>query len=508
LQARPMTALPEPADWTPPGPGLWARNFRLGEWLPDPMTPLFATWLLPAIEDGYLAGMRATVGAVVPFRYAAVNGWYYNATPIPSIGLLARALRDSRGRIVPVLVNALVRVGRNPVAADRAMLSTLHRRWRDGHLPDYRRMVSTAEAEVDHADPPRLRRLVDELGHAAGQYLWFLAIVGGSAWKIEGCLTRFCRQHLATVDAVRDGAQVLLRGLPGAEPVTPPHAVHSVDWYHPTAGEHPDPAEPADQGSRRHRQLAADRQAAEIACRQALATARRTATRFDALLEVAQRYAVIREEQARDLTLAWPVLRRCAHRLGEDLHARGQIPDPADVFFLTRAELDHHTTSYTCLIDERHAQWHRQARLSPPLTLGTPARLIGDPIAHAVHQARGGRPIPDGAIVGHPASTGRATGRIRLIDTPDQFDQFTAGEILLARATAPAWTPLFARAAAVITDGGTLAAHASLVAREYGIPAVVGTGDATRRLRTGQMVTVDGTTGIVTPATASGTRAR
>jgi len=71
--------------------------------------------------------------------------------------------------------------------------------------------------------------------------------------------------------------------------------------------------------------------------------------------------------------------------------------------------------------------------------------------------------------------------------------------VLVAPVTTPAWTPLFARAAAVVTDGGTLAAHASLVAREYGIPAVVGTGDATRRLHTGQHVTVDGTTGTVYP---------
>ena len=84
---------------------------------------------------------------------------------------------------------------------------------------------------------------------------------------------------------------------------------------------------------------------------------------------------------------------------------------------------------------------------------------------------------------------------------PDDFAAFADGDVLVAKATAPAWTPLFARAAAVVTDGGTLAAHASLVAREYGIPAVVGTGDATRRLHTGQHVTVDGTTGVVTVQT-------
>ena len=62
LQARPMTALPESVSWTAPGPGLWMRNFRLGEWLPEAVTPLFATWLLPVLEDGYLDGCTKPLG--------------------------------------------------------------------------------------------------------------------------------------------------------------------------------------------------------------------------------------------------------------------------------------------------------------------------------------------------------------------------------------------------------------------------------------------------------------
>jgi pyruvate,water dikinase len=85
------------------------------------------------------------------------------------------------------------------------------------------------------------------------------------------------------------------------------------------------------------------------------------------------------------------------------------------------------------------------------------------------------------------------------VHSPQDFNGFRAGDVLVAKATTPAWTPLFARATAVVTDGGTLAAHASLVAREYAIPAVVGTGDATVRLHSGQLVTVDGTAGTVTP---------
>ena len=102
-------------------------------------------------------------------------------------------------------------------------------------------------------------------------------------------------------------------------------------------------------------------------------------------------------------------------------------------------------------------------------------------------------------VSGVPASPGRATGLVRVIRGPDEFDELQPGEILVAPLTAPAWTPLFTRAAAVVTDVGSAAAHASIIAREYGIPAVVGCGDATSRLRTGMRVTVDGTTGNVEP---------
>ena len=84
---------------------------------------------------------------------------------------------------------------------------------------------------------------------------------------------------------------------------------------------------------------------------------------------------------------------------------------------------------------------------------------------------------------------------------PQDFGGFRDGDVLVAKATTPAWTSLFAEAAAVITDSGSLAAHASLVAREYGIPAVVATGDATVRLHPGQLVTVDGTAGTIMPHT-------
>jgi phosphohistidine swiveling domain-containing protein len=493
LQARPMTALPETVDWTPPTPRYWMRNFRLGEWLPEAMTPLFADWLLGLIEEGYLRGMRSTVGTAVPFRYAALNGWYYTTLPEVSPRLLARALVESRGRMVPVMWNALIRVNNDPVGADRAVLGRLAEQWRTEILPRYRRMVATAQERVGSATPAELVGIVDEVGTAAGEYMFSLAMVGGSAWKMEAALAKFVRRNLS--DQVDFGIQVLLRGLPGMDTGTPPYAVQSVDWYHPTLGELGFEDEALDE-STHQREITTEREAAEGACRTVLDDRPELLSRFDALLEVAQRYAVLRERQARDFTLAWPLLRRCALRLGGILAARGVIDAAEDVFFLTRAELDGRGDSSDAVGDRRQ-RWQRQRRLAAPLDLGDPPKTIRR-LMHGAAEAARSRPVsPDAVLVGEPASPGRATGAVRIVRGPEDFRSFRDGEVLVARLTAPAWTPLFGRAAAVVTDGGTLAAHASLVAREYGIPAVVGTGDATLRLRDGQAVTVDGGAGTV-----------
>src|SRR6266849_5211212 len=237
LQARPMTALPDEVDWTPPEPGYWLRPFRLGEWLSDPMTPLFRDWLLILLEEGLLHGMRETTGTTIAFPRAIINGWYYTmAGPRPrSIPAeLARALVDSRGRVVPVLFNALVLVNIRPDLSDRALLRRLAEHWRQELLPHYQQLVAAGEGKVETATPAQLIDLVDAVGRYAGTYFWSLAIVGGSAWKMEGCLARFVRKYLAGVTGA--DVQVLVRGLPGITLGTPPHAVQSIDWYFPVLG--------------------------------------------------------------------------------------------------------------------------------------------------------------------------------------------------------------------------------------------------------------------------------
>ncbi len=495
LQARPMTALAEAVEWTPPAPGYWMRNFRIGEWLHEPMTPLFRTWLLELLEDGYLSGERRMVGTALPFPHATINGWYYAALPRVGPLPILRALLESRFKLISFVLNVLMRVSSQPEVADRTILRALYEDWRDRFLPGYRQLVELSEKRLEAATPDELQSTIDELGERAGEYLTFLALIGGSAWKMEACLARFFREHLAAT--VGGSVQVLLRGLPGTVPVVAAHAVQSLDWYWPTAGEMGWQRD-ASAGVAAHQRLASEREQVEGRCRAALRARPDALARFDTLLEVCQRYAAIREEQARDFTLAWPLLRRCVLRLGQGLQADGSLAHAEDVFFLTPEEMQSRLPRQE-LIARRRADWERQRRLVAPLTIGTPPKRFVESVRGAIDAARTTAEVPEGAIVGDPASPGRASGRVRIVRGPSDFDRFQSGEILVAEATAPAWTPLFALAAAVVTDGGTLAAHASLVAREYGIPAVVGTKDATARLLDGQTVVVDGSAGVVLP---------
>jgi len=198
--------------------------------------------------------------------------------------------------------------------------------------------------------------------------------------------------------------------------------------------------------------------------------------------------------------MPWPIMRRAVLRIGEALVARGLIGVAEDIFFLTRTEalgaLTDGRLEPTVSVEQRRAAREEQARLVPPLLIGHAnpiLRRLLDSFARTV----GAAPSASALVTGTPASPGRASGPVRVVHRPDQFDELQPGEILVAPMTAPAWTPLFTRAAAVVTDVGSAAAHASIIAREYGIPAVVGCGDATARLKNGMLVMVDGSTGNV-----------
>jgi pyruvate, water dikinase len=92
---------------------------------------------------------------------------------------------------------------------------------------------------------------------------------------------------------------------------------------------------------------------------------------------------------------------------------------------------------------------------------------------------------------------GVAEGRARVLLRPDQLGELEQGEILVAPSTATSWTPVFGKIAGAVLDTGGIMCHAAIVAREYGLPAVVGTGIGTKRIRTGDRIRVDADAGIV-----------
>ena len=100
-------------------------------------------------------------------------------------------------------------------------------------------------------------------------------------------------------------------------------------------------------------------------------------------------------------------------------------------------------------------------------------------------------------LTGFAGAAGRVEGLVRCLDSADEGDQLQPGEVLVTTTTNVGWTPLFLRAAAIVTDVGAPLSHAAIVARELGIPAVVGCGNATARLHTGDRVLVDGAHGTV-----------
>jgi pyruvate,water dikinase len=112
-------------------------------------------------------------------------------------------------------------------------------------------------------------------------------------------------------------------------------------------------------------------------------------------------------------------------------------------------------------------------------------------------RAKAGADQPKDEVHGLPAAAGLVEGVARVVRGPEEFDQVKKGEIMVCIMTNPAWVVVFSKIAAVITDTGGVLAHTAVVAREFGIPAVVGTGDATYRIQTGDRVRVDGSTGVV-----------
>jgi rifampicin phosphotransferase len=202
----------------------------------------------------------------------------------------------------------------------------------------------------------------------------------------------------------------------------------------------------------------------------------------------------LRESPKFLLIVALGVMREQLKEVGHQLAVAGRIEQADDVFFLDLGDARRGLAGedLRALVMERREAYQQELKRRH-----IPRLLLSDgtePEAVAVEAARA-----DGALAGSPASTGTVTARARVVLDPVGA-HVEPGEILVAPSTDPGWTPLFLTAGGLVMEMGGSNSHGAVVAREYGIPAVVGVPDATHKIETGQLITVDGAAGLVTVA--------
>lgn len=202
--------------------------------------------------------------------------------------------------------------------------------------------------------------------------------------------------------------------------------------------------------------------------------------------------------------------------IGRKMVEMGLLRDPEDIMFLEYDQLRYYVANPKSesnpngydgisVIKEARRKWEDAFKISPRDWVGTVTRWnMYEEIYHTLwgyperfERAREGKKEAADKVIGLPAAAGVAEGYARIVKSPDEFDQVKGGEIMVCLMTNPAWVIVFSKIKGVVTDAGGVLSHTAVVSREFGIPAVVGTGDATRRIKTGDRVRVNGFTGMV-----------
>jgi phosphohistidine swiveling domain-containing protein len=228
--------------------------------------------------------------------------------------------------------------------------------------------------------------------------------------------------------------------------------------------------------------------------------------RFETLLKAAQVAAIVHEDHNFwiDQRLFYHV-RRVILEFEGRLAQAGVLDTVNDVFYLTLDELRNgRDIPMKRLVQEHKTEMEQFSQVTPPPMLGTaPAFEMTDGGSMVRAMFKGEMsPAPTGnsetnKVKGLPGSAGVTRGTARVIHSLAEAGKLQPGDVLVAIATEPPWTPLFATASAIVTDSGGVLSHSAVVAREYRIPAVVGTGNATTTFQDGQLIEVDGNAGIV-----------
>ncbi|MFC1878424.1 PEP/pyruvate-binding domain-containing protein [Chloroflexota bacterium] len=556
LQARPITALPEPE---PPAPTEWklpkgayaAMRNNIVELMTDPLTPLFKTFGLNAVNtsmNALLIGFLGDTGVLPSDPIIAVNEYaYYNGSV--KFGPMLKIVLDTRGIMKRMFTGAV-------------------ERWTEDGRPRYLETVSTWEAsQWQELSSTELLEAARELAEAAIQA--YGALVSGvipAAWMSEAWFTftyKFIKRKedpsaptfLMGFDSLPIRAEKALYDLAVwareqgfladylAQTATSDlvdhlgmdqgpagvdaegwqnwrqrfgdhlkvygHTIYNLDFGNPVPADDPAPmletfkfflsgggANPHERQS-----SSADRRQKATQAIQNRLKGRRLKS-FNKNLERAQKYAPLREDGLADVGLSYPLLRKMLRELGARFVQAGMIAETDDIFWLIQEEVeeaaarldrDRPLENLCARIPQRKAIWRSARRAAPPMALPQMVVFGKD----LMELKSGARKQNGDSLKGVAASPGVVTAPACVMHGPEDFSKMNTGDVLVASLTTPAWTPLFARACAVVTDIGGPLSHGSIVAREYGIPAVLSVGVATSRIRSGQVITVDGDAGVV-----------
>src|SRR5215207_3595338 len=522
LQARPITNLPPapPIDvrWEPPFPGsAWWRR-QVVENLPEPLSPFFATingyaysranyklrWgaipkLLRLVVDEFRMLFREAPGywreQALPSYLATIERWKaVDPAGEPGERLLAGvrelALEDARYWVACALMIADAKITDALLGRFLALTAPGRGLTSGMFLRGFPSPTVDAEAELEGL-AGRIRAS-DELR----------AVVTDTP-------TTSLPEALKSTTAGQELLTGFARYLEQYG-----HQVYNLDFVVPTQVDDPLPVllslkamvqRSGHDPRARQRTIVAERDARTEETARSFDPLRRKL--FRVLLGWAQRFGPYREQALFYMGAGWPTLRRLALESGRRLVESGSLLAAEDIFFLETPEIGAAITARATgqarpdlarLARERRELREARKRLHPPPVVPPGHKLRYGPFDMSAWETQRRNESTGAVLRGFAVSPGRVSAPASVINSPADFSRMEPGTILVCPTTTPAWTPLFSQARGLVTDVGGVLAHGSIVAREYDIPAVLGTGVATRRIQAGQRIHVDGDAGTVT----------
>lgn len=502
VQARPITALPDEVSWESPVPGAkWVKDLQAAEWATEPLSRLGGSTTFPAMV---LARQTRLPMQRKPWS-AEINGWLYIRADIRVLRLVAH------------LVGAVVRIRPGVLDGDQRV----RRLW-----PTQLALLDSLErTALPTRSDEELRSHAERVLRTLGWWWWEVSWDAAVALASEQLLGRLAVPGLAdpavlfrgNESMLLEGERALRRAAADADAIEDylarfGHSTESADPIHPTLRESPELlvrhlaiARQSEVGpDERLARIRAEREEAETLVR-ATGGARGAFARR--LLSAGQSHAAQVDDAVFHFQRVLAVLRATFLEAGRRLVRAGVLDAAEDVFHLMQSEVFAPPADTRSRVARREAVRNGRLKLAPPAfvpPISDPAwetdrmwKLFGSATGAEIlgrgAQERGGKRV----VVGTPGAPGRAHGIARVIRGPADFAALRPGDVLVTHATTPIWTPLFDIAAAAVTEVGGPFSHASIVAREFGIPLVTGALDATQVISDGSPVTVDGSAGVV-----------